>query len=338
MIWSVSMRGWHGETMKPRTRCQRILFILVSMTIVPVGVLSTSYSSRGTEITRYRNALLAEAGTEKDFLWTPHGVPKGFLSETIYIPEQLRHRSELFGDGDVLTKIRMIVKSLSRMPHKGNAIAKPTLITLKIIEEEGTGYCADFSKVFNALAYSAGIPVRQWAFSFDGFGGWGHTFNEVWDDARQRWIMIDVFNSFIPYDTFSAKPLSALVFRQMLIHSPEHIRFDKIEPGHFGFSDELSALSYFQRGVNEWYLWFGNNALSYDNNFIVAFAVLFGRLPEQAAGVVTGVHPRMKVMVLPENEKTFQRLIRLKYSLFAAGIVEIGLGVMLMWQMIQLRK
>ena len=102
----------------------------------------------------------------------------------------------LQAQGDALARALLMARALTTKPRLGTAIAKPTLETLATIELVGTGYCADYAKVFNALGYSAGIPIRQWAFSFDGFGGWGHTFNEIWDEANQRWLMIDVFNGF----------------------------------------------------------------------------------------------------------------------------------------------
>ncbi len=42
--------------------------------------------------------------------------------------------------------------------------------------------------------------MRQWGFSFDGFGGHGHTVVEVYDRQRGKWLLLDVFNNFHAVD------------------------------------------------------------------------------------------------------------------------------------------
>src|SRR5690606_37056993 len=63
--------------------------------------------------------------------------------------------------------------------------------TLRRITERGDGYCGDYVDAFTALATEAGLFTRSWAFSFDGFGGHGHIFNEIWDRQAGTWRMID---------------------------------------------------------------------------------------------------------------------------------------------------
>src|SRR3712207_6947241 len=45
--------------------------------------------------------------------------------------------------------------------------------TYEVIRNTGRGYCGDYADVYTALALAAGLSVRSWAFSFDGFGGRG---------------------------------------------------------------------------------------------------------------------------------------------------------------------
>ena len=60
--------------------------------------------------------------------------------------------------------------------HAGDrgAVQDDPLTTYRKIRQ-GYGYCADFVKVYLALAHAGGLSARQWAFSFDEFGGHGHT-------------------------------------------------------------------------------------------------------------------------------------------------------------------
>jgi len=348
--------------MTRRQRLLRIALPLLAMAALAVAVGLSAYDAGRTEMTRFRNALLAKAGSASDFNWTPANVPADFAQEHAPVPTALAQWRSLTPDGDVLTRVLgiaralprygpsieqeqglappleqedsardgtalpralSIARTLSSKPRLGGQIAASTLVTLSKIESTGTGYCADYTKVFSALAYAAGIPVRQWSFSFDGFGGWGHTFNEFWDAEEQRWLMIDVFEGFYPRDTKAGAPLSALEFRERLLTSPASIQWERIAPPVFGFKDDATALQYFQRGANEWYLSWGNITLGYDEQPLVVFASHFGRLPEQVAAVLTGVQPGIRVMLHDGNQVAFARLMRLRYWLFSAAALEL---------------
>ena len=290
---------------------------------------------RGTEVTRYRNALLAERGTAADFDWTPANWPADFRREHAEVPNSLRSWQQvaIAHAGSDWQKTLALAKALTGKPRKGNMIAKPTLLTLAIIEQSGAGYCADYTKVTNALGYAAGLQVRQWSFSFDGFGGWGHTFNEVWDSQAQRWRMIDVFNGFYPRDPRDGEVMSALAFRERLLSAPEQIIWQRIEDGRFGFADDAAAREYFVNGANEWYLWWSNDPLAYDQQPLVAFAAKFGRMPEQVAGVLTGALSGFKMLVTAQNEQAVAATLRLKWWLLLAAAMEMVLGFALLWQL-----
>jgi hypothetical protein len=64
---------------------------------------------------------------------------------------------------------------------------------------------------FTGLAIAAGIPVRAWAFSFDGFGGHGHVWVEIWNRQLERWQLLDVFNNYY-FVGIEASPVGARVF------------------------------------------------------------------------------------------------------------------------------
>ena len=326
------------NTLTRRQRLSFIAVILLTMVALAAVVLKGAGDLRGMEITRYRNAFLAKAGNDADFNWTPATIPADFLQEQAPIPQELSSWRSFAISGDTLSRALAIARALSIKPRLGNPIQSSVVRTLGIIETEGKGYCVDYTKVFSALAYAAGIPVREWAFSFDGFGGYGHIFNEVWDAENQRWLMIDVFHGFYPRDTQSGTPLSALEFRRRLLSAPASIRWERLTPLAFAFKNDAEALDYYQRGAREWYLWWGDNSLGYDQQPVVAWASQFGHLPEQVAAMLTGVLPKFKVLLTKENRAAFERLIWLKYALISAAAMEMLLAVVLVCYVLQVRK
>ena len=72
------------------------------------------------------------------------------------------------------------------------------------------GNCGDCTDVFTAMAHASGIVARQWSFAFDGYGGNGHIFNEVWDDQAGKWRALGLYNKYLSIDPATAEPLSAL--------------------------------------------------------------------------------------------------------------------------------
>jgi len=300
------------------------------MVVTMAWVLRGATDPRGTEITRYRNAFLIQPGSNADFEWTPSSIPADYLQERASIPEELANWHGFAGTGDTLTRSLAIARGLSVKPRRGDPIQQPTVVTLDTIETVGTGYCADYTRVFSALAYAAGIPVREWAFSFDGFGGHGHIFNEVWDRENRRWVMIDVFHGFYPRDARSGAPLSALEFRRRLMSASNTIDWERLTQSHFAFKTDEEALDYYRRGISEWYLWWGSNPLSYDQQPLVAGASQFGHLPEQVAAILTGTLPKFKVLMTDQNRAAFEQLIWLKYRLLTAAALEVFLTITLM--------
>ena len=150
--------------------------------------------------------------------------------------------------------------------------------------------------------------------------------------------MLDVFHGFYPRDRESGTPLSALEFRRRLLSAPASIRWERLAPSVFAFKSDAEALDYYRRGAREWYLWWGNNYLGYDQKPLVSWASQFGRLPEQVAAMLTGVLPKFKVLLTEQNQSAFERLMRLKYMLITAAAMEILLSFVLVRQLFLLRK
>src|SRR5690606_30495889 len=76
---------------------------------------------------------------------------------------------------------RHLLSGVATHGGSGGAVQAGLSETYRRITEKGEGYCGDFVDSFTALATTAGLFTRAWAFSFDGFGGHGHVLNEVWD-------------------------------------------------------------------------------------------------------------------------------------------------------------
>ena len=323
----------------PTATWKRIGIITLLLAVNAMIVLRGAGNLDGTEIARYRNAFLAQGAGESEFDWTPANVPADYLLERVPVPEELLPWvQQLKGQKDSVGKALAIARSLSVKPRYGEPIHGSTITTLNTIVTLGTGYCVDYTKVYSALAYSTGLVSREWAFSFDGFGGDGHIFNEVWDADHQRWFMIDVFHGFYPRDSKNGTPLSALEFRRRLLSAPASILWERLTPFHFAFKSEAEALDYYQRGAREWYLWWGNNSLGYDQQPAVAWASRFGHLPEQIAAIATGTLPKFKVLLTEQNRAAFEHLMWLKYSLLTAASLEVLLLVALMWQVPRLYR
>ena len=88
--------------------------------------------------------------------------------------------------------------------------------TYRRIRANGDGYCGDFADVYTGLLNAAGVFSRNWAFSFDGYGGRGHIVNEVWIRGADQWVLLDVFNNIYFVDA-KGRPMSALAVRQALL-------------------------------------------------------------------------------------------------------------------------
>ena len=198
---------------------------------------------------------------------------------------------------------------------------------------EGYGYCADYVKAYLGLAHAAGLFGRQWAFSFDGFGGHGHTFVEVFDRQRERWIFVDVFNNFHAIDGSSGELLAALDFRDFAAGHRDAASMRPNGSGRPGFIYEAKALEYYRRGVPEWYMWWGNAVFSYYAHPLVRAAGRMSRWLAYVASIVVGVQPTIRIYPVPENREQTRRMFglrrRLRWIAAALLVLLASLGVQL---------
>lgn len=310
----------------------------VLLTLLALGALAAIVSwwaRRPTEIVRLRNALRLEPSSVGDFTWQPPDYPAGYAlerrqpsAEFDRVVESLRIRC-IPRDWD---KALAIAGHLTERAADRGPIRADLVQTYRAIRD-GYGYCADFVRVYLALAQAAGVPARRWSFSFDGFGGHGHTVVEIFDRQRGRWLLLDVYNNFHVVDATSGEPLGALEYRETLLGQRGAARLQGSGPGRPGFVHEATAVDYYRRGIDEWYLMWGNAVYSYYSHPLVRWA---GRLSPTLADLVAnavGAHPSIRIYPTPRNVEATRRMFALRRRLhwmgFAAAVLLLALAYQL---------
>ena len=259
--------------------------------------------------------------------WTPANVPAGFAverAEPLPLYADIVTRDQLKVDGDDWATALAIGRHL--LPdgrRQGGAIQADLADTYTRITQQGEGYCGDYADSFTGFATAAGVFSRPWAFSFDGFGGHGHIFNEIWDSQRARWVMIDVFNNFYVIDA-SGEPLSAMAFRAALEAGAGDLRLIPVDPlASPGFREEAKAFDYYRRGLPEWYMWWGNNVFEYDQAPLVQALGSVHRAAEQLGGVVSGVHPGIRILATEQNVAQRETMQMLRIRLWVVTVLGV---------------
>jgi hypothetical protein len=277
-----------------------------------------------TEAVRLRNAFLIERGTPADFAWTPATRPADFRWERNAPSPRLAGvaRSALGAErrsfeGGLLIAAHLLANAKDLGPIQASLDE-----TYDRITRDGYGYCADFTDVYLALAHAAGIPARQWAFSFDGFGGHGHAFIEVFDASRDKWLMIDVYNNFHPLDRPGGEPMSALEFRRRLLDGAS-LHLQPISGARLGYPIADKAIDYYRRGASEWYLWWGNDVYTYDRDPAVRVAAKLGRPVEQLVAVAADRYPHFRVLEVEPNARKIERMATIRRNLLVAALAGI---------------
>ena len=83
-----------------------------------------------------------------------------------------------------------------------------------MIHGEG-GVCSDFSQIYSNFCVINDIKVKEWgmkSLSEDPNVSGGHSFNEVYCNEFQKWIMIDTAKSILFYQKNKNIPLSTLEY------------------------------------------------------------------------------------------------------------------------------
>lgn len=309
------------RTTRSHLRAWRATFWLSTLLALLLVASLAPYLTSSTELVRMRNALLYES-TPAGADWTPAALPAGWLAErgppTPMFARIVAENGLVAPGDDWETALRIGRHLLSGVvAHRGNGgpIQMGLSDTWREITDKGRGYCGDYVDVFTALANAAGIFARSWAFSFDGFGGHGHIFNEIWDRKSASWRMIDVFNNYYVVDE-NERPLGALEFREALL-ADAPVRWRAVEQqARPGYKYPEKAVDYYRRGAREWYLWWGNNVFEYDSDEVVSLLSVPSRSLGQLSAIAVGVYPPIRVLQSSANEEQRTALEQLRFHLF----------------------
>jgi hypothetical protein len=274
------------------------LYIWMASLVVAVisGTWLALKAHDARDLVKFRNALLVEVGASDVFDWQPANRPADFREERAEAPSEISEAvSAAVGsksrNSEFLSALDL-ARHLAKNRQRGSLpIQKSTIETYREIVGEGKGYCADYTQVFNGLAHAAGLEVREWGMSFEGYGGNGHAFSEVFDRGRNQWVFVDSFYSFY-VTNHSGRPLSATELRDRLLTGSTDLHVEPIVADKFGFKTPEQALAYYRRGAGSFYMWWGNDVFTYDNNAVLAHLGA-SRVLQQLAAVVLGIQPHL---------------------------------------------
>jgi hypothetical protein len=284
------------------------------------------YAKSGTELARVRNALVFDQSPQPAFEWTPANMPRDFLRDTsapdpsfVRIAMELRLAEQPDDWARALVISRHLLGSAPRL--NGGAIQADLDVTYRRITVHGDGYCADFVRVFQAIAGAAGMPMRAWAFSFDGYGGHGHVFPEIWNRERRTWQFVDLFNNVYVTHGVGDQPLSALALRDALQAGDASLRSVPLHPSaRPGFVHEAKLWDYYRRGLPEWYLWWGNNPFDYERSIAVRSLAPVSRSLAQLGAIVQGVQPHAQALATAQNGSQRRAMERLRAHVIIAAL------------------
>jgi hypothetical protein len=296
---------------------------ITAIVLPPLSLLP--YLVNGTEAVRARNSLDFVVASEADLTWPATQTPKDFDLESgpidPFFAEQVRRMNLAALPTDwerALAISRLILHNVK--PNEGGPIQSDLHTTYHRIVDQGDGYCADYVRLFRALATAAGMQVRAWAFSFDGFGGHGHIWVEIWNRQAERWQLLDVFNNVYFVDGDNSSPLSALAFRRALLAGSPTLRMRPLDPAaRPGYVHPEKAWAYYRRGLDEWYLNWGNTPFTYERSWVVRTLSPVSRAAAQFGALIEGIQPEPHLLATPDNERAIAALRRLRVHILAVG-------------------
>ncbi len=288
----------------------------------------------GTELVRLRNALSLGPDMTMADDWPGTRPPPGFRAETVAPPRYFADVAAQLGlaalPDDWSRALAISRHLLTSAPQlNGGPVQRDLRGTHQAIVQRGDGYCGDFVRVFMAIANAAGMMVRPWAFSFDGFGGHGHILVDVWVSERSRWQLVDIYDNlyFVGRDE---RPLAALEARQRLLLGPGAMAIRPLVPdARPGFAIEAKAWEYFDRGLGQWYAPWGNNVHTVDASWPVRWFDGRSRSLEQLGTMVIGVQPPLRLIAESGNAPQRAALQALRWRLHAAALA-LAAGVLLL--------
>ena len=307
--------------------------VVTSCLMLVVAACTVGYTFSGKNGTLVRNSLVAQSLDEQAFTWSPDQLPRDYLQETMPPPDWVSAATSHpdFGRSNKnVERAKVIVERLHAHPFKGSAIRSDLRSTYSLIVNEGRGYCADYSKLFNAFAHSLNIPVREWGFGRDGFGS-GHTFNEVYSYADDKWVFVDSYHGMMVEDARTTEPLSVLELRRALAEPQSGMLKVNFlgDRDHRSFDTEQEGLDYYAWSANYFYLMWGNNVFEYDADSATQVFAGISRALERLAAIALGVYPEIRLLETRGNGNAIRRILTLRFMLIGSVCVLVLLGTYL---------
>jgi hypothetical protein len=308
----------------------------VAAIVLPLLSL-TPYLTSGTDVVKLRNAALWQGTLAPEFDWSAP-PPADFAFDQAPLDPyfvDIAQRLGLAAMNDDWQRALTISRHLlgSHKPLKGGPVRDDLRSTHIAITQRGEGYCADFVRVFMAIASAAGMQVRAWAFSFDGFGGHGHTFPELWNRQQRRWQLVDLFDNYY-FGLGGKAPLSALEFRTALTTTPDALTMLPLDPDvPPGWEIRSKALEYYKRGYDEWYLFWGSDILAVEGSAAFRLAEPLSYTLGKVAAVAQGVYPGVRPLVTGANGRRIESLERTRLHL-GLSLGFMGVGALLLLLMV----
>jgi hypothetical protein len=270
---------------------------------------------------RVRNAFLLRRGRDEDLVWAPDRVPPDFRVERNAVPPEIARAVDAAAvralAGDWRRALALVTLLVQHAKDEGHARADLATTFREIVA--GRGSCADYVRVYLAAAHHVGLFCRQWGFTFNGYGGHGHVFVEVYDRDRRRWAFLDVHNNVYATAEGSNEPLDALGVRDRLRRG-DSIVFRRAGAGRLGWSDADKLLAYYRRGAEEWYMLWGNDVVTRDD--------ARGRWAHRLRSALAMLPPYVAIAT-PAVEPAIARMVALRQRVTIAASLAGALSLLL---------
>lgn len=145
------------------------------------------------------------------------------------IPSDFKTINDIVFKNNKPTKDIETVKQLSLWLQNnikgGPGLSEPSDRALKIMLAGKGGVCSDMAQIFNNFCVINTIKVREWGTTRAPFNKkfGGHSFNEVYSETYNKWVLIDVSSCVLFYDDKDI-PLSVIELYQ-LIRANKQVHF-----------------------------------------------------------------------------------------------------------------
>jgi hypothetical protein len=153
---------------------------------------------------------------------------------------------------------------------------------------------------------------------------------EIFDDDAQQWVMLDVFNNVMPVAGSLNRTMSVREFLQNFRERESEIRFVAIGPGRVAYWIDEKLRAYYRRGIDQWYLWEGNNVVSRGRaNLLIASVGRVSQAGAELVAIATGHFPRIVPLPTSTNADHIERMLSLRARLLIAATAGLLLAMLL---------